>query len=188
MARYYFLLGLLVLIGFANAEEYTLRGTHWGMTVAEVKTIEKWEYVKGSEETLLYNGELVSGKKTKLVYFFHDGFLVSIEYRLLDSGIDTYTFLSSMLWNKYKKAYEERTHYDAIRDYAYFLFMKWKIHEEKDENTEDIHNKTHLQIFYTPQIGVNIAYESMVYRKGKRQLEKDQSRDSKYSLENSDDL
>ena len=142
------------------------------------------------------------GKKTELFYTFHDGHLVAIQYKLV-GGKNTYNFFSSMLWNKYKKAYEERTQYDVNRDqtkflsagridawkFADFLYMRWKIHGEKNEKTEYIHNhKTHLEIFYIAGKSVNIFYESMVYRKARKQLEKDQSRDAIYSLENTDDL
>lgn len=196
-----FLFGFAILIVSGSAGAETIRGTHWGMTVDQVKTVEKWDYEGTSGDRLLYRGELTPGKKTELFYTFHDGHLIKIRYKLV-GGKDTYNFFSSMLWNKYKKAYEERTQYDVNRDqikflsagridawkFADFLYMRWKIHGEKNEKTESIRNhKTHLEIFYLGK-GVNISYESMVYRKARKQLEKDQSRDAIYSLENTDDL
>ena len=59
MARYYLLFGLLVLTDLASAEEYTIRGTHWGMTMEQVKAIEDWEYVTQTDSTLFYSGEEV---------------------------------------------------------------------------------------------------------------------------------
>ncbi len=197
MSRYYFLLGLLVLIGFSDAEEYTLRGTHWGMTMEQVKAIEDWEYVTQTDSTLSYTGELKLGIATKLTYEFHNGLLVAIQYGL-DKNKSTYIYFRSFLGKKYGKPYKEQTEIERLRliydfedkgEYrlarlADFVYAFWEIHNKGDTP------QTYLSISLHSggNLNVRISYINLEYKNQSEQLKKDKKRDATYRLENSDDL
>lgn len=177
------------------AEEHTIRGTHWGMTIEQVKAIEKWEYVTETGDFLFYSGELKPGVDTKLSYGFHNGLLVVISYRL-DKNKSTYQFLHSILSEKYGKPYDERPEKERasqvreLKEYgqhsiarlADFVYAYWKIHTSKDAP------QTHLSIHFRSSSDVRIDYVNLEYKNQTEQAAKDKERDANYSLKNSDDL
>ena len=197
MARYYLLFGLLVLTDLASAEEYTIRGTHWGMTMEQVKAIEDWEYVTQTDSTLFYSGELKPGIATKLIYEFHNGLLVCIQYNL-DRNKSTYIHFRSLLGKKYGNPYEDRTEEDRLRQIYKFedagrynlarladlVCAFWKIHNKGDTP------QTYLSISLdnSRNARVSIIYINLEYKNQWEQLKKDKKRDATYRLENSDDL
>lgn len=194
MVRYCFIIFLLA--GFAGAEEHTIRGTSWGMTKDEVRSAEKWKCVWDKGDYIKFVGELKPGEETRLYYKFHDGALVRIQYEF-EEDLETFRkeifrYFLPILSRKYGDSYERRSEqksknmrYAAARfglpanDWFYY---RWKIHGEGTDK------QTHLELSYSDAIGVKIVYESLVYRRGIEQLEKDKERDAKYSLTNSDDL
>lgn len=197
MARYYLLFGLLVLTDLASAEEYTIRGTHWGMTMEQVKAIEDWEYVTQTDSTLFYSGELKPGIATKLIYEFHNGLLVCIQYNL-DRNKSTYIHFRSLLGKKYGNPYEDRTEEDRLRQIYKFedagrynlarladlVCAFWKIHNKGDTP------QTYLSISLdnSRNARVSIIYINLEYKNQWEQLKKDKKRDATYRLKNSDDL
>lgn len=197
MARYYLLFGLLVLTDLVSAEEYTIRGTHWGMTMEQVKAIEDWEYVTQTDSTLFYSGELKPGIATKLIYEFHNGLLVCIQYNL-DRNKSTYIHFRSLLGKKYGNPYEDRTEEDRLRQIYKFedagrynlarladlVCAFWKIHNKGDTP------QTYLSISLdnSRNARVSIIYINLEYKNQWEQLKKDKKRDATYRLENSDDL
>lgn len=195
MIRYCLLVGLLLFCGLTQAEEHTIRGTHWGMTMDEVKAVEDWEYESQTEKLLFYTGELKPRIATELAYDFHNGLLVGITYRL-DKNKSTYIFFRSILGKKYGEPYDERTEKERltqvldlkeygqheIANLADFVYSEWRIHGEKDNP------QTKLIIHHHSILEVRILYANLEYLNQAEQLKKDQERDAKYSLENSDDL
>ena len=193
MARYCFLVGLVLFIGSAQGEN--IRGTHWGMTMEEVKAVEKWEYVKQTEKLLYYVGELKPGITTKLIYEFNNGLLIGFTYSL-DKSKSTYKFFRSILGEKYGRPHDERPERERVeqvrelkgyRQYkiaelADFVYADWRIHKEKDKP------KTQLMLHHHSISNVRIVYANLEYLKQAEQLEKDKERDATYSLKNGNDL
>ncbi len=197
MARYYLLFGLLVLTDLASAEEYTIRGTHWGMTMEQVKAIEKWEYVTQTDSTLSYSGELKLGIVTELTYEFHSGLLVAMQYGL-DKNKSTYIYFRSFLGKKYGKPYKEQTEIERLRliydfedkgEYrlarlADFVYAFWEIHKKGDTPQTQLFIDLHSGL----DLSFRITYINLEYKNQSEQLKKDKERDASYRLENSDDL
>ena len=179
-------------------DKQTIRGTHWGMTVEQVKGVEKWEYKEemkeGDKTHLLFKGELKHETETNLLYTFHNGLLVELKYQFDDgpNSKEIYRHFATLLFAKYGLAKNKRTEAEAkkqtdiLRQAGYYQlvdtseglwFMQWEIHD----------NKTFLQLTRRDN-WVFIAYENLEYRKQRVTLEKDKERDANYSVTNSDDL
>ena len=208
MSRYCFLIGLFLCLCLGSVGAEKIRGTHWGMTMEQVKAVEKWEYVQkkkiGNKDYLAFRGELKPGVDTDVHYEFYDGLLVKITY-LLDKKKETYQYFFPILLKKYGYPYDRRAEGEVRKKEAemnlkvlrmrelglslpfppkipLFLYERWKIHGAKSEE------KTHLQLYYSEGFRNTITYENLEYQRQKKQLEKDKKRDGVYSLENSDDL
>ena len=207
MSRYYFLVGLLTLTGFVSAEQHTIRGTHWGMTLQEVIETEKWEYHGQKEEHLFgqdelylfYYGKLIDGLRTRLYYKFVDGLLVSLWYEIEGdfykdregkSIFLTFQKLEKILVEKYGKAKDNRTNPANKADIRTALSKKkqtllianiWHIHQGNTDLTLYFSVKDYRGV-------ISISYTNMSYKNQSEQLEKDKKSDEIYSVKNGDDL
>ena len=121
MARTFGLVVLATLVFvFSNAyceqqnkdeKDYShFRNTRFGMTMADVKTIEDRKPIKETENTLVYK-DVVMGIKVNVFYtfvnkqLFRGVYFITEKYQNENNHIDNYKDLKKALIEKYKKTY-----------------------------------------------------------------------------------
>ncbi len=197
MARHCFLFGfvLSLFFGSVNAEDlnkHTIRGTHWGMTLAEVKAIEKWEYMGMVGNFAAYAGELVKGTKTNLLYEFDGDLLVSLAYIIESANKNTYLLFQELLVKKYGSFIREITEQDLktqakmLKEYnldvegykpVNVTFTEWVIFKKT----------TRVKLIYSSKKkALTIQYGHKEYQDKKAQLKEQRKKD--HSSVDSNDL